>query len=85
MSSLKDPAELARRIHQFAERRVHQWNWNEFIPLIPHRTVDKKWIWLRKAYRRCGEDHRGDDFIIYWEYTTYEDGLFRILKGENYG
>lgn len=82
MSSLKDPQALARRIQEYANRRTFIYNWHEFTPLIPHRTVTNEWIWLKKAYRRRKEP-RNVSVGSYWEYTTHEDGLFRILKGEH--
>lgn len=52
--------------------------WWPSFALLPHRTVGKKWIWLKPVYKR-----------IVWRYTGFTDEPFteygtlvEILRGD---
>jgi len=52
-------------------------DWSPCFVIFPHRTISKKWIWLRRAYYRD-----------VWMYTGFTDeperqygDLFDVLKG----
>lgn len=50
--------------------------WESFHPLIPRQTVDGKWIWLTKSYRRRVMVYTGLHDEPEWQYGT----LFDILR-----
>ena len=54
-------------------------DWVETFALLPHRTINNKWVWLRKIYMRRVWVYTG--FIDEPE-TQYAE-LFDILKDTN--
>lgn len=53
-----------------------EWNWRAGRPILPHRTVSGRWVWLRMAYQRR-----------VWVYTGFIDEpetqwgtLFDVLR-----
>jgi len=42
-----------------------QHNWWKSFAIFPHRTISKKWVWLKPVYKR-----------VVWRYTGFTDEPF---------
>jgi hypothetical protein len=57
-------------------------NWYPSFALLPHRTINGRWIWLRRCFKR--RVWRGSDVSFHIEpFTEYADTLFDILAEDH--